>query len=332
VGRDPTTATNRGSQLPVHAGRLPAVDHQTTGAPKVIPRERGSALCVSFEVTRPSNHRDERKLAAKRTARFTGLTFLITLGTGLLVVLSDRAQLVNGARPVPHSLSLPMPIAVALIVLGGWGPGLAAICVTAWESGRPGVRELLRQFRRWRIGPIWYAAALLGPALLGLIALVLSAVTGGPTPAHWFSAPRARLLGLTVGPWGEELGWRGFAQPQLQRGIGAFWASLVVGTIWSVWHYWPVLTPAGGHLSEFVSAGFLTWWAYELANSVILAWLYNRTGGSLPIAWAGHAGLTLGQSLVNSHPIPFGWFIITFWAAAALVTLASRAQPNTSLR
>ena len=55
----------------------------------------------------------------KRTAHFTSLTFLITLGTGLLVVLSDRAQLVNGARPVRHPLSLPMPIAVALIVLVG---------------------------------------------------------------------------------------------------------------------------------------------------------------------------------------------------------------------
>ena len=267
----------------------------------------------------------------KRTVRFTALTFLVTWGTGILVVLSDRAQLVNGARPVQRPLSLPMPIAVTLIVLGGWGPALAAIVVTAWESGRAGARELLLQFRRWRVRPIWYFAALLGPALLGLLALSLSALTGGPIPAHWFSLPRARLIGLTVGPWGEELGWRGYAQPQLQQGIGAFWARLVVGTVWSVGHYWPVLTPAGGTLSEFVSAGFLTWWAYELANSVMMAWLYNRTGGSLPIAWAAHAGLTLGQNLVNNHPIPFGWFVITFWAAAALMMLLSRARPNASL-
>jgi membrane protease YdiL (CAAX protease family) len=279
-----------------------------------------------------SEHPDDRKRAATRTVLFTALTFLITLGSGIVVVLSDRAQLVNGARPIQHPLSLPMPIAVALVVVGGWGPGLAAIAVTAWESGRPGASELLRQFRRWRVRPIWYLAALLGPGLLGLVALALSALTGGPTPARWFSLPRARLLGLTVGPWGEELGWRGYAQPQLQQGLGAFWASLVVGTIWSVWHYWPVLTPAGGHLSEFVSADFLTWWAYELANSVMIAALYNRTGGSLPIAWAAHAGLTLGQNLVNSHPIPFGWFVITFWVAAALTTLLSRARPMASHR
>ena len=179
----------------------------------------------------------------------------------MVIVLSEHARLINGARPVQHPLPLSMPIAITLVVLGGWAPGLAAIAVTAWDEGRPGVRDLLHQFRRWRVRPIWWVAALLGPAMLGLVALVLTGLTGGPTPAHWFLLPRARLLGLTVGPWGEELGWRGYAQPQLQRGIGFFWASLVVGTIWSVWHYWPVLTPAGGSLSEFVSAGFLTWLA-----------------------------------------------------------------------
>jgi membrane protease YdiL (CAAX protease family) len=281
-------------------------------------------------VVEASDQLTVRKRVAVRTLRFTILTFLITLGTGILVVLSNQAQLVNGARPTPHPPPLPMPLAITLIVLGGWAPGLAAIAVTAWEEGRPGVRDLLRQFRRWRVRPIWWIAALLGPAMLGLIALVLTALTGGPTPRHWFLLPRARLLGLTFGPWGEELGWRGYLQPQLQRGIGLFWASMIVGTIWSVWHYWPVLTPAGGNLSEFVSSSFLTWWAYELANSVLMAWLYNNTGGSLPIAWAAHAGLTLGQNLVDAHPIPFGWFVLTFWAAAALVVLWHQFGPGRS--
>ena len=272
-------------------------------------------------MTEVSDRTNVRKRAVSCTLRFAALTFLITLGTGILVVLSDHAQLVNGARPIQHPLPLPRPLAITLIVLGGWAPGLAAITVTAWDKGGPGVRELLSQFQRWRIRPIWWVAALLGPAMLGLIALVLTALTGGTTPLHWFALPRTRLLMLIVGPWGEELDWRGYAQPQLQKGMGFFWASVIVGTIWSVWHYWPVLTPAGGHLSEFVSSSFLTWWAYELANSVLMAWLYNITERSLPIAWAAHAGLTLGQNLVNMHPIPFGWFVITFWAAATVVTL-----------
>jgi membrane protease YdiL (CAAX protease family) len=265
-----------------------------------------------------------------RILRFSALTFLITWGTGMLVVLSTHAELVNGAHRVQHAFPLPFAAAIALIVIGGWGPGLSALLCTAWDSGLPGVRELLRQFRRWNIHPAWYGVALLGPAVLGFIALLVTAISGGATPAHWFLAPSPRRFSLLVGPWGEELGWRGYAQPQLQKGIGAFCASLVVGTIWSVWHYWPVLTPAGGHLSEFLSPGFGTWLAYELANSVMMAWLYNSTRGSLPIAWAAHAGLSLGQNLVDKHPIPFGTFVLTFWAAAALVVL--RYGPQTLSR
>ena len=262
-----------------------------------------------------------QRRAFARFLGFVAVTFLLTWGTGMLVVLSTHSELVNGAHRIQHPIPLPFPMAIFFVVIGGWGPGLAAIIVSAWDSGRPGIRELLRQFRRWRLNPVWFAIALLGPALLGFLALVATAVTGGATPAHWFALPSPRLAGLLVGPWGEELGWRGFAQPHLQPRIGAFAASLVVGTTWSVWHYWPVLTPAGGPLSEFLSASFLTWLAYELANSVMMTWLYNRTGGSLPIAWAAHAGLTLGQNLVDKHPIPFGSFVLMFWLAAALVVV-----------
>jgi len=83
-----------------------------------------------------------RKRALIWTLRFTALTFLITWGTGMLVVLSDRARLVNGAKSVQHLLPLPMPVAIALVVLVGWGPGLAALMATAWESGRHGVLGL----------------------------------------------------------------------------------------------------------------------------------------------------------------------------------------------
>ena len=74
---------------------------------------------------------------------------------------------------------------------------------------------------------------------------------------------------------------------------------------------------------ELLQAPFLTWLTYEVANSVMMAWLYNATGGSLPIAWAAHVGLSLGQNLVDKHPIPFGTFVLTFCAAAAVVALVN---------
>jgi membrane protease YdiL (CAAX protease family) len=41
---------------------------------------------------------------------------------------------------------------------------------------------------------------------------------------------------LFIGPVGEEFGWRGVALPLLQRRFAPLWASLILGTIWGVWH------------------------------------------------------------------------------------------------
>jgi hypothetical protein len=67
--------------------------------------------------------------------------------------------MLNGARPIEHPIPLPLSIAITLTMIGGFGSFLAAMAVTAWHSGQAGVHELLGQFRRWRIHPVWYVAA-----------------------------------------------------------------------------------------------------------------------------------------------------------------------------
>ncbi len=100
----------------------------------------------------------------------------------MLLVLSTHASMVNGARPIAHGIPLPLPVAIILTMIGGFGPFLAAIAVTAWHSGRAGVRELLCQFRYWRVHAVWYVTAFQGPAFLGLVSLCFAAVSGGATP------------------------------------------------------------------------------------------------------------------------------------------------------
>jgi hypothetical protein len=144
---------------------------------------------------------------------FSVLAFLISWGSEMLLVLSTHASMVNGAHPIEHPIPLPLPIAITLTMIGGFGPFLAALAVTASGSGRTGVLELLGQFRRWRFHPVWYAVAFLGPAVPGIVSLCFAAVCGGATPAHWFSFPRWILFaGWSVGPWGEELGWCRFSK------------------------------------------------------------------------------------------------------------------------
>jgi len=96
---------------------------------------------------------DVKKRAIIRIFFFAALTFLITWSRGTAVVLSTHAELVNGAHRIQHPISLPFPIAILFVVIGGWAPGLGTLVMSAFESGRPGIRELLRQFRRGEFIP-----------------------------------------------------------------------------------------------------------------------------------------------------------------------------------
>lgn len=89
------------------------------------------------------------------------------------------------------------------------------------------------------------------------------------------------------------IGWRGYVLPRLQAGHSALTASLILGAFWGLWHLplWltgdPVRTP-GLYAAFFVSV---------VALSVILAWVYNSTGGSLLTVVLLHATANLPVSL-----------------------------------
>jgi len=253
--------------------------------------------------------------------------FAITWLTGLMVVLSTQAEMVNGAHVAPHAIALPTAVVVTLLFVGAYGPALAAVAVAAAESGRAGVRALLGQLRRWRVGLEWYAVALLGPSLVVLLALSLYALYRGQAPTQWLLVPAPfYVVLLALGPWGEEIGWRGYALPRLQSRWSALGASLLVGLMWFGWHQWPLFTPARPAVIDWVGLG--TFLVYIVAVSVLFAWLYNSTRGSLPIAWAAHAGLNL--NVIAAQAVPFPVIAGLFALAAALVVVL--AGPRTLSR
>jgi hypothetical protein len=105
------------------------------------------------------------------------------------------------------------------------GPALAALAVTAWTAGTPGVRDLLRRMGDWRIPVRWWAAALSPLAFLAP-ALVVAALAGTlPTRGdfgRYSGLPAVGVVGIVliatlVNGLGAETGWRGFLPPLLQR-------------------------------------------------------------------------------------------------------------------
>lgn len=192
-----------------------------------------------------------------------------------------------GVLPGPPERFLP------LAGLGAFGPMLAAIVAAYRESGKEGVRALFRPLPGWRVSPVWYALA---PLLSGAIFIASAAVyrlLGGRFDGPWVYLPTEapRLVALVAFPIGEELGWRGYAQPRLQRRYGPLAASAVIGVAWALWHG-PMfaLSGVGGPL---VLAAMLP---FFVAGSVVFAWGYNRAGGSAWMAVLLHVGAHLNNT------------------------------------
>ena len=84
------------------------------------------------------------------------------------------------------SWSWAVPLAAAQLVVRrgvGWpthlpallGPAIAAVVVTVWTMGRPGVRDLLARLARWRVPLRWWLVAVSPVAFLGLALAVMAA-------------------------------------------------------------------------------------------------------------------------------------------------------------
>jgi membrane protease YdiL (CAAX protease family) len=85
----------------------------------------------------------------------------------------------------------------------------------------------------------------------------------------------------------EELGWRGYALPELQKKHNALISSLIVGIFWSLWH-WPHFLVKDSVMANNYHNFF--WFAvFTLLYSISHTWLYNSTKGSLLVASLYHS-------------------------------------------
>ena len=176
------------------------------------------------------------------------------------------------------------------------GPSIAAFIVVLIIGGKQGFVDLIRPFGRWRASLGLWVIAILGPAVLYLIGLGVHLLMGGEAPPFIMIKEELNLIPLYLvivvlmpwnGPVGEEFGWRGYALPKLQNKYGPLIASLVIGTVWGLWHLPSFFAPLGvvGALTAALGLGFIFLYTLgTIANSIFMTWLYNKSKASALIA------------------------------------------------
>jgi uncharacterized protein len=187
------------------------------------------------------------------------------------------------------------------------GPTLAALLITGALEGKEGIQHFLCRYGQWQVGWRWYLIFLVGfPALYLIPATLWMGVA--PWQAlirHWPTLFTVYLPGLLIFPalinWGEEAGWRGFAQTRMQVHYGALPTSLLIGFLHGLWHLPVFLLVAGPPaLGPFDLSTFLLNALMIMMFTVLWTWIFNGAKQSILIASLTHATFNATQAWIGT--------------------------------
>jgi uncharacterized protein len=257
-------------------------------------------------VGKPLGLKSGTPMETRELAGFLALTFGLTWGLATLMILfPDQIAAIFG------EVGLTNP----LVIFAVYSPGIVGVFLVWHHYGQKGLGSFFRRLTLWR-APIWWWLFL----IVGIPAIVytgasLKGTLGDPFAfSPWYQVLPALALALFLGPI-EEFGWRGLALPLLQRSLAPFWAGLLLGGIWALWHI-PAFLISGMPQSAW-SAG--PYFLGIIAISVILTPLFNVSRGSILIAVLYHF-----QMMNPIWPDAQPWDNLLFVAAAVLIVWLNR--------
>lgn len=245
---------------------------------------------------------------------YFGATFLWTWTLSGLLIFTD--------------LNNTPALGLVVLLLAIIGPGVTGILFTYWTRSPSEIRDYWhRVVDAKRLTWAWLAVATGLPFLLHVLAGGIDGLTGGAglswgesAPA-FIESPTTQLLALftlTLIPFFEELGWRGYAQDALERKHSALTASLILGCLWSLWHLPASFIP--GTYQAGLGVGTREFWLHLggiVVLSVVVSWIYINTKRSILIMTVFHAMVNLAGELIRLSEL--GETIYTLcWVSAAI--------------
>jgi membrane protease YdiL (CAAX protease family) len=263
---------------------------------------------------------------------YFALTLTISWGAVLFVI--------GGLAGIPGTMADNDPLFPRVLLAMLAGPSIAGIVLTAIVHGRAGLRAVASRLLKTQVDVRWYAVAILAaPALTTATLLMLSRLSPTFVPRIWAMDDKASFLlfGVAVAlgaGFVEELGWTGFATPELLRRYRGLTTGVLMGVMWSVWHWLVVAWGIGDRAGTVPIAAFivLDTLSVLLAFRVLMVWVYERTG-SLLVGMLMHASLTVCTLIL--WPVTTGpsLLLFDFVMAAALwivigVIVAAVGEPD----
>jgi membrane protease YdiL (CAAX protease family) len=127
------------------------------------------------------------------------------------------------------------------------------------------------------------------------------------------------LSGILLGAFGEELGWRGYAQNLLEREINGPIAFLLVGVLWGLWHV--------GNYQNGLS--YMLFFLFStIGYSAVMSWLLQGTNYHVVLATLFHFSVNVGfyilqDALADIRLVALNGLV---WMGAAVITVALQTR------
>ena len=169
----------------------------------------------------------------KKVIRYVSISYFLAWSIWLIPILG-----MNGSYELNEGF-------FPFLLAGSFSPTIAALISSYIDEKWEGVKNLLKQVVRFRFPFKVYLVCLsVLPILVTLSYLILQIKAINPDESillyvTMVVAPLNGLLGILsgVGPLGEELGWRGYLQPIINKKNNDYQTSLIIGLIWGFWHF-----------------------------------------------------------------------------------------------
>ena len=200
---------------------------------------------------------------------------------------------------------------VPWLILPQLAPGIAAgLMLLIYKKDRLKL-TLEAKADQWRR----YAIALILPFALMAVVAVLYLLIGDAAILRkiTLSSGALILIGMFLGALGEEIGWRGYLTPLVNRKWRLLWAVLLTSLLWTLWHV---------QLYSFGALYMASALVAFLSYSLFMAFVMRGSQHNIFIAALFHFAINLSNSLFPMETLThtvFMFSIAVVWGIAALV-------------
>lgn len=199
----------------------------------------------------------------KEIKKFTAFTFLASwMIWGLMIVLIKF-----------NILNYPSPLSIILLLLGGNVPAFYEIWLRKQGSSKAEYKAFLKNIINPKHPISWYLFIII---VILVNSIIQSSIPTGIGKIVLKAPLYFAILSLPImiiGGGFEEIGWRGFLQPSLEKRFSPLISSLIVGIVWAIWHA-PLWFVPGTNQTQI---NFLSFFINAIGLAFLLAVIYSGT-------------------------------------------------------